>query len=84
MDNYEELGISDKALSIVREAEEAVRAEFEKIDDMQKEIEQKLSLQPKVLINILHFVYDTITEDNETEIYVNNAKSIHIFLFFII
>ena len=34
MDNYEELGISDKALSIVREAEEAVRAEFEKIDDM--------------------------------------------------
>ena len=34
MDNYEELGINDKALSIVREAEEAVRAEFEKIDDM--------------------------------------------------
>ena len=34
MDNYEELGISDKALSIVREAEEAVRAECEKIDDM--------------------------------------------------
>lgn len=34
MDNYEELGISDKALSIVREAEEAVRTEFEKIDDM--------------------------------------------------
>ena len=24
----------------------------------------------------MHFVYDTITEDNETEIYVNNAKSI--------
>lgn len=34
MDNYEELGISEEALSIVREAEEAVRAEFEKIDDM--------------------------------------------------
>ena len=34
MDNYKELGISEKALSIVREAEEAVRAEFEKIDDM--------------------------------------------------
>lgn len=34
MDNYKELGISDEALSIVREAEEAVRAEFEKIDDM--------------------------------------------------
>lgn len=34
MDNYKELGISDEALSIVREAEEAVRAEFKKIDDM--------------------------------------------------
>lgn len=34
MDNYKELGISDEALSIVREAEEVVRAEFEKIDDM--------------------------------------------------
>lgn len=34
MDNYEELGISEEALSIVREAEEAVKAEFEKIDDM--------------------------------------------------
>lgn len=34
MDNYEELGISEEALSIVREAEEAVMAEFEKIDDM--------------------------------------------------
>lgn len=34
MDNYKELGISDEALSIVREAEEAVRTEFKKIDDM--------------------------------------------------
>ena len=34
MDNYKELGISEEALSIVREAEEVVRAEFEKIDDM--------------------------------------------------
>lgn len=49
---------------------------FEKIQDIQKEIEQKLSLAPKVLIDIMHFVYDTITADSETEIYVNNAKSI--------
>lgn len=34
MDNYKELGISEEALSIVKEAEEAVKAEFEKIDDM--------------------------------------------------
>ncbi|MCH5211175.1 MAG: heat-inducible transcription repressor HrcA [Oscillospiraceae bacterium] len=50
--------------------------DFKKIQEIQKEIERKLSLNPKVLIDILHFVYDTITEDGETEIYVNNAKSI--------
>ncbi len=49
---------------------------FEKIQAIQKEIENKLSLHPKVLIDIMHFVYETITEENETEIYVNNAKSI--------
>ncbi len=49
---------------------------FEKIQAIQQEIENKLNLKPKVLIDILHFVYDTITADDETEIYVNNAKSI--------
>lgn len=34
MDNYKELGISEEALSIVREAEEAIGEEFKKIDDM--------------------------------------------------
>ena len=34
MDNYKELGISEEALSIVREAEEAISEEFKKIDDM--------------------------------------------------
>ncbi len=49
---------------------------FEKIQDIQKEVEHRLSLHPKALIDIMHFVYDTITEDSETEIYVNNARSI--------
>lgn len=49
---------------------------FEKINEIQREIEQTLSLEAKVLIDIMHFVYDTITLDSETEIYVNNAKSI--------
>ena len=50
--------------------------DFEKIQKIQRETENKLSINPKVLIDILHFVYDTITADTETEIYVNNAKSI--------
>ncbi len=49
---------------------------FEKIQDIQREIERKVSVDPKVLIDIMRFVYDTVTADTETEIYVNNAKSI--------
>lgn len=49
---------------------------FDKIQSIQHEIENKVQLSPKVLIDIMHFVYNTITEDGETEIYVNNAKSI--------
>ena len=45
-------------------------------DDIQKDIENRLSLHPKVLIDIMHFVDETITDSSETEIYVNNAKSI--------
>lgn len=49
---------------------------FEKIQSIQREIENKLSLHPKVLIAIMNFVYDTISSGEETEIYVNNTKSI--------
>lgn len=55
---------------------EADEINFEMIERLQQEIESKLSLHPKVLISILNFVYETITSMNETEIYVNNAKSI--------
>jgi heat-inducible transcriptional repressor len=49
---------------------------LDKINQIQKEIENTLSLHPKVLVSILNFVYETITSMGETEIYVNNAKSI--------
>ena len=40
---------------------------FDKIQDIQKDIENRLSLHPKVLIDIMHFVYETITDSGETE-----------------
>ncbi len=49
---------------------------FEKIQSMQAEIESKLSLTPKALINILDFIYDAIEELDNTEIYIENTKSI--------
>lgn len=49
---------------------------FDKIQSMQTEIEQKINLSPKALINILDFVYDAIGELDETEIYIENTKSI--------
>ena len=49
---------------------------FEKIQSMQFEIESKLNLAPKALINILDFIYNTIEELDNTEIYIENAKSI--------
>ncbi len=55
---------------------EADKINFDMIQHMQSEIESKLALHPKVLISILNFVYETIASMEETEIYVNNAKSI--------
>ncbi len=45
-----------------------------------KEIEsiccEKLRIDPKTVINLLHFVYEGISDLDESEIYVENAKSI--------
>ena len=49
---------------------------FDKIKELEAEIKSELNLHPKVLINIMNFVYETITVAEDTEIYVNNAKSI--------
>lgn len=49
---------------------------FEKIKAIGDEIGNKFDLQPKVLINILNFVYEAIDSLDETDVYVNNATSI--------
>ena len=49
---------------------------FDIIKEIENEADKKVDLPTKVLINILNFVYETIDSLDETEIYVNNAKSI--------
>jgi len=49
---------------------------FEKIKEIESEIATLLPLPPKVLISILNFVYETINEEDDSEIFVHNAKSI--------
>ena len=49
---------------------------YDTIRGIESELCEELSVQPKLLINVLHFVYDAVTEAEDTEIYVENAKSI--------
>ncbi|HAL63321.1 MAG TPA: heat-inducible transcription repressor HrcA [Clostridiales bacterium] len=49
---------------------------FDVISDIEALAAKKLDIPSKVLINILNFVYEAIDSLDETEIYVNNAKSI--------
>lgn len=49
---------------------------FDKIKDLESEIQNRLHLHPKVLISIMNFVYETIAAPEDAEIYINNAKSI--------
>lgn len=49
---------------------------FSKIEEIQKEISERMNLPVQILINIMHFVYETINSMNEGEIYINNANSI--------
>ncbi len=49
---------------------------FDKIQSMQNEISQRLDLSPKALINILDFIYEAIEELDDTDIYIENEKSI--------
>ena len=49
---------------------------FDTIDRISKKAEKSLDIPPKVLISIMNFVYETIDSLDETEVYVNNAKSI--------
>ncbi len=47
---------------------------FQKISSVQEKI--KTSINPKTLIEILGFIYETIGSLDETEVYIDNAKSI--------
>ena len=49
---------------------------FEKIQDIHNDIKLRLNIPPKVLINIMDFVYSAVEEMDETDIFVENAKSI--------
>lgn len=49
---------------------------FERIQSMQSELSKKVKLEPRVLINILNFIYEAIGELDDTEIYIDNTKSI--------
>ena len=49
---------------------------FQKIQDLQQQIGAHMDLAPKILVNILNFVYEAVESLDETEVYVENAKSI--------
>ena len=49
---------------------------FGLIQSLQEQISEQISLPAKVLINILNFVYETISEPNDAEIYLDNANAI--------
>lgn len=49
---------------------------FERIQSMQSELSKRVKLEPRVLINILNFIYEAIGELDDTEIYIDNTKSI--------
>lgn len=49
---------------------------FEKVEQIQREIQQSLKIEPKIVIDILSFVYETISELEDIDIYIDNARSI--------
>lgn len=49
---------------------------YEKIQSVNDEFSKKLKVSPKVLINIMDFIYSAIEEMDETDIFVANANSI--------
>ena len=54
----------------------AAQIDFEKIKSLEMEIRARVNMSPQILVAILNFVYEAISELDETEIYVDNAKSI--------
>lgn len=49
---------------------------YDTIREIEKACCDKLNINPRTIINVLNFVYESISEIDEGEIYVENAKSI--------
>jgi len=50
--------------------------DFNKLREIQDFVSESMNLSPKYLVNILNFVYETISELSGSEIYIDNAQSI--------
>ena len=49
---------------------------YDTIQAIENEIRQSMDVEPKLVINVLNFVYESIAEGDEGEIYIANAQSI--------
>ncbi len=49
---------------------------YETIREIENICSDKLKIEPKTIINVLNFVYESVSELDDGEIYVENAKSI--------
>ncbi len=49
--------------------------DFDKIKEIEAVIRSNMTLLPSVLVNILNFVYETISDLSSQEIYIDNAQS---------
>ena len=50
--------------------------DFEKIREIESAISSHMEISPRLLVSILDFVYETISEFSTTDIFIDNAKSI--------
>ena len=49
---------------------------YDVISQIETEVCGKLGIEPKTMINVLNFIYESVSVMNDSEIYVANAKSI--------
>ena len=49
---------------------------YDVIRDIETELCGRLGIEPKVIINVMNFIYDSVSVMDDSEIYVANAKSI--------
>jgi heat-inducible transcriptional repressor len=49
---------------------------IEAINEIQRGACETLGIEPKILINVLHYVYEAVSELDDSDVFVANAKSI--------